>query len=127
MNLNYELLAVGIDRTPGATVLRYAERNTRTYALVRTSALSPISPERARLLLGHRATSRSLERALAAAAKRRPEFFELYFGGHGNESGIALSDGLYSFDQLRQEPHPHAAPDVLLPFTDRDPNVRPGC
>lgn len=103
MNLNYELLAVGVDRTPGAAVLRCAERDTRTYALVRTSALSPISPERAHLLLGPRATGRSLDRALAAAAKRRPEFFELYFGGHGNESGIALSDGLYSFAQLRHQ------------------------
>lgn len=97
----YSHIAVGVNETPRATTLRFAERDAVRIALAQAGQLGPVLPENAAVLLGPKATACELDRALAAAARQRPTFFSFYFGGHGNQLGIGLANKLYPFSRLR--------------------------
>lgn len=98
---SYGLVAVGVNQSPRSELLKYAERDTVGIACALAGQLGPIPRENAEVLLGPEANRQSLDLALAQEVTRRPRYFAFYFGGHGNRSGIALSDGIYPFSRLR--------------------------
>lgn len=51
-------------------------------------------------LLGGNATRANVYSGLQAMRQRGPDYFVFYFSGHGNDDGIALSDGLLHFRHL---------------------------
>lgn len=99
---SYCLVSVGVNHTPGAAPLFFAERDAVGIAFAQAGQLGPVLPENAHVLLGATATCRELDRTLMMVARQRPTFFSLYFGGHGNAAGIGLADGLYSFARLHR-------------------------
>ena len=99
----YDLVSVGVNDAPGTRRLRHAERDALSLARVFASELGPVQPSDAVLLAGEKktATRRGLDRVLLRAARRHPRFFAFAFCGHGNRSGIVLSEGSYPFTRLR--------------------------
>ena len=115
LGLAYELIVVGVNKTPGSpVVLEHAEDDGVRYAGARLSALGPANLERRQHLIGARATRRAVDRALVTAAGRRPHFLELAFDGHGNEDGIGLADGVYPFSLLERRLRESGAHGVLV-------------
>lgn len=100
MNTTYALLSIGVNRVPNATTLRFAERDAVRFGLGVTSANGAIPPANAKYLLGQ-VSALELEKALRQLARLQPTYLMLYFGGHGSAKGIALSDGLYSYERLK--------------------------
>jgi hypothetical protein len=98
--MQYRFLGIGVNAAPRATTLQYAESDTVRVLHVLTGSLGPLADGDASCLLGAEATSVRVLQHLAVLARQPPDVLLLFFGGHGNETGIALSDRLLSYDEL---------------------------
>jgi hypothetical protein len=98
----YRLISVGVNEALGLKPLRYAERDATSIARVFASGVGPLTDADVTLLRGYRATSHRLNLALGALAYNRPDHLVVYISSHGNELGVALVDGPYSFAALAE-------------------------
>lgn len=110
----YDLIAFGTNVAPGARPLQFAEKDAADVVNVFTSPLGPVSVGSHCLGVGAGATSAALRTALSTARVRRPNQLVFYFSGHGSPTGIALSDGLFSFRELIRCLRAVAAPSSLV-------------
>jgi hypothetical protein len=95
------LLAIGVNATPGGSTLRFAESDAVKITRALTSSRGSTVPENALLLRGAQATKATVLGQLGALARSSATNVILYFCGHGNEHGIALADGLLTYDELQ--------------------------
>lgn len=100
--MRFKLVSVGVNTAPGATPLEYAEQDAANVHALLTSDLGPVPVEDAILLVGRAATTEALNFRLATISLTRPDILLLYFSGHGGESGIGLSDGLFAYRILAE-------------------------
>lgn len=94
------LLAVAVNAPQGQSVLHFAEDDAGRIARLFTSAHGRVEPQDAKQLLGANATIATLRAALHLLRLGQPEHLVIYWCGHGNEYGIALMDGLFSYQEL---------------------------
>jgi hypothetical protein len=96
--LKYTLLAIGSNCSPDAAPLSFAASDVFRFTRAMTTPLSAVTD---RILLTEEdATIENVNVLLSTIARDQPDYFCLYFAGHGNAAGIGLYDGLYSFAQL---------------------------
>lgn len=98
--LKFKLISIGVNAAPGADVLHFAEQDASRIAEVFTSDLGPVARGAEKLLLGARANRATLTTALLECLLDRPDILMVFFSGHGNREGIALSDGLFQYQSL---------------------------
>lgn len=98
----YYLIAVGVNETPGAPQLSFAEKDAGDVYKAFVGGQGPVEVENAVLLLGNDASKESVWLALVAAQVKQPTHFLFYFSGHGNEQGLAVRNGLFPFEWLHR-------------------------
>jgi len=98
----FAFLGIGSNNTPGAHTLQHAERGVVRLGLAMTGALGAVSPNNASFVVGN-PSKRAIDAALRKLRRQRPDYLALPISGHGNALGFGASDGLYSFDRLRDE------------------------
>jgi len=96
--MTFFAVCAGVDQTPGARTLRFAEKDASDVFQMLVGDEGPVGLAEARCLRG--ASMAGLEVALAEALVAAPRYFILYFSGHGSEDGLACSDGLFHFAKL---------------------------
>lgn len=100
--MKYAALFIGVNVTPGLTPLNYAESDAAKTARLLCSNLAYGRTSNTATLLGRRATRASVRAALAQMRREAPDCALVYFSGHGSPEGIALADGLLTYDELAE-------------------------
>lgn len=96
----YKLVSCGVNVGPGASRLRYAQKDAQDVYTLFTGSTGPINPRDASCLLGPAATRASVLTTLRNLAHTPMTAFIFYFSGHGNDQGLLTSDGLLPFAKL---------------------------
>jgi hypothetical protein len=100
--MRYAALFIGVNVTPGATPLNYAELDAARMARLLCSNLAYGRTSNTATLLGPSATRASVKAAVAKMQREAPDCALVYFSGHGSPEGIALADGLLTYDELAE-------------------------
>jgi hypothetical protein len=99
--VSYRLLSLGVNVTPFAkTALRFAELDAQRVVRAFTSSRGPVSEDEAVLLRGPEARLAAVRDALDMLIIFPPDHFLFAWTGHGGENGIALADGILTYDEL---------------------------
>ncbi|MDI3288660.1 caspase family protein [Polyangium sp. 15x6] len=112
--MKYRALVCGVNRTAGASPLRFAEDDARRVHEAFTGPMGPASASDSPLLLGPHATVGNVLFCLQHMARIGTEYLLFYFSGHGGEDGIALADGTLSYRRLHKALQEVSARAVLV-------------
>lgn len=96
----FHLLSIGVNDSPGAKLLNFAEKDAQDVFEAFTGGEGPVRPANARLLQGDDATLRIVQRELHRISRAHPEFFVFYFSGHGSPNSLSLADEKLRFSDL---------------------------
>lgn len=98
--VRYAALFIGVNETPGGSSLNFAESDAKRMARLLTSNLAFGTAANTILLLGANATRAAVRHALGKIRRAAPDCVLVFFSGHGSPRGIALANGLLSYDEL---------------------------
>ncbi len=99
--MSYRLLSLGVNSTPFAKkALRFAELDAVRLARAFTSSRGPVSADGVVVLRGRQANLAAVRAELDMLTLFPPEHLLFAWTGHGGDDGIALSDGILTYEEL---------------------------
>jgi len=99
--MTYRVLSLGVNQTPySPTDLRFAEDDALRMARLWAGSRGPAESEHVTLLRGRQATLDAVRAELEMLTIFPPVYFVFGWAGHGSEEGIALADGVLSYEEL---------------------------